>query len=134
MISLSPRQNMRKWKGIMKNEIELKEQLLVLEANYMYIVNSGDTTRNKYWYQKEHQCKSRDIGVAMNKCKRELEILKTINLMSTEIETLKNLKQAMHAALQNNSAVPTSYNKAIQDLDDQIKEIEEQIEQISTSH
>ena len=115
----------------MKNEIELKEELLVLEAKYIDIVNSGESSRYKYWYQKEHKLKSKEICHAMINCRREIEILSQLKKMEDELNSLKSLKQTMKDLMENTTYIPSTYLLHYNDLIAQICSIEGKIKELS---
>ena len=111
----------------MKNEIELKEELLLLEAKYISIVNSGETSKHKYWYQDSHKSKSREICSAMSKCKKELNDIHKLKSMIDEVKILRSLKSTMEDVIKISGSLASTYINDYMDLCEQIKFIENKL-------
>ena len=116
----------------MKNEIQLKEELLVLEAEYNDIFNNCDNNRCKYWYQKSNHYKARELASTMSKCKADLETLKRAKIMKREIETMKIMRERMYESMQNAEILPVDYQNRIQKLDSSINFLEESFNTLYT--
>ena len=114
----------------MKNKIELKEQLLVLEAEYKNIFNRNYNNCCKYWYDKDKQYKARELSQSIEKCKHELEILQTAKTIQDELSTLRRMKDQMVLSMNNTTAIPSSFKTRLDELDDKILCLQESYNQV----
>ena len=108
----------------MKNEIELKEELLVLEAEYNDIFNRSQSNGCKYWYDKEKQYKARELSNSISKCKKELDILLSAKKLQDEIATLKAMKHQMEISMKDADVLPSSFKKRLEKLNNDLQCLE----------
>ena len=109
----------------MKNEIELKEELLLLEAEYFELFNRSQTKGCKYWYNKDKQNKANELSSTMSKCRREIESLSNAKTIREEIQTLKTMRSEMESSMKGIDVLPISYISRLESLNNNIRDLEE---------
>ena len=114
----------------MKNEIQLKEELLVMEAQYANLVNRSSSNIARYVKGKEKFNRARELNFAINRCKLQLEALQRTKDITKEIELLKSMKQNMIDSMGDMRIVPEVFTDRIASLDNQILDLETKFEQL----
>jgi len=108
----------------MKNEIELKEELLLLEAQYLDIANNSDNSKYTYWFNEPRKNKTLEIKSAIDSCKKELEKLNRLQHLSNQLDTLKTLRNTMKELIYDNNPLSESYICSYNKIESEILDIE----------
>ncbi len=109
----------------MKNEIQLKEELLLLEAEYSDIFNKSQEKGFTYWFDKDKQYRAKMLSTTISKCKKEIELLSKAKDLQSQIETLQIMKKEMIQSMKHAEFIPPTFKNRLEKLDNELALLQE---------